>query len=182
VTVCRLFNSTTFPCGFMLVAAMNPCQEAKQGLTLGGQDCSDSERARYYGRISKPLLDRIDILVEVPAVTFRDIISKTEGEASAAIRERVEGARRRQLERFAEHRGRRIYTNSQMGSRQVKKYCPVDAESLRLLELAVEKLKLSARAFDRILKVARTIADLAGEEAIRSVHVSEAIQYRMMER
>ncbi len=151
-------------------------------MALAGEDCSDSERARYYGRISKPLLDRIDILVEVPAVPFRDIISKTEGEASASIRERVEAARRRQQERFADNRGRRIYTNSQMGTRQVKKYCPVDAESLRLLELAVEKLKLSARAFDRILKVARTIADLAGEESIRSVHVSEAVQYRILDR
>jgi magnesium chelatase family protein len=149
----------------------------------GDEECSDSERARYYARLSKPLLDRIDILVEVPAVTFRDIISKTEGEGSASIRARVEAARRRQLERFREDgRRRRIGTNSQMGPREVKRLCPVEAESLKLLEMAVEKLRLSARAFDRILKVARTIADLAGEEAIRSVHVSEAIQYRMMDR
>jgi magnesium chelatase family protein len=121
-------------------------------------------------------------VVEVPALTFRDIISKTEGEASASIRERVEAARRRQLERFAENRGRRIYTNSQMGPRQVKKYCPVEAESLKLLEMAVTKLGLSARAFDRILKVARTTADLAGEESMRPVHISEAIQYRMMDK
>jgi magnesium chelatase family protein len=149
----------------------------------GDEECSDSERARYYARLSRPLLDRIDILVEVPAVTFRDIISKTEGEGSASIRARVEAARRRQLERFREDgRRRRICTNSQMGPREVKRLCPVEAESLKLLEMAVEKLKLSARAFDRILKVARTVADLAGEEAIRSVHVSEAIQYRMMDR
>jgi magnesium chelatase family protein len=159
--------------------AAQRCAEAKQGLALGAEDCSDSERARYYGRISKPLLDRIDILVEVPAVTFRDIISKTEGETSASIRVRMEAARKRQLERFADNRGRRIYTNSQMGPRQVKKYCPVEAESLKLLEMAVTKLGLSARAFDRVLKVARTVADLAGEEAIRALHVSEAVQYRM---
>jgi magnesium chelatase family protein len=183
VTICRLFSSSTFPCGFMLVAAMNPCAEAKQGLALGAEDCSDSERARYYGRISKPLLDRIDILVEVPAVTFRDIVSRTEGEESASIRERVEGARRRQLERFREDgRRRRIYNNSQMAPRQVKKYCPVEAESLNLLEMAVSKLGLSARAFDRVLKVARTVADLAGEEAIRPFHLAEAIQYRVMDR
>ena len=183
VTVCRLFNSTTFPSGFMLVAAMNPCREARRLVALAEEDCSDSERARYYGRISKPLLDRIDILAEVPAVPFRDIISKTEGEPSASIRARVEAARRRQLERFRAEAGRRcIYTNSQMGPRQVKKYCPVGAESLRLLEMAVNKLKLSARAFDRILKVARTVADLAGEEAVRSVHVSEAVQYRVSDR
>ncbi len=118
----------------------------------------------------------------MPALAFRDIISKTEGEGSASIRERVEAARRRQLERFADNRGRRIYTNSQMGPRQVKKFCPVEAESLKLLEMAVTKLGLSARAFDRILKVARTITDLAGEPAIRALHVSEAVQYRMMER
>jgi len=162
--------------------ATQGCEEAKHGLAPGAEDCSDSERARYYGRISRPLLDRIDILVEVPALAFRDIISKTEGEASASIRERVEAARRRQQERFADNRGRRIYTNSQMGPRQVKKYCPVEAESLKLLEMAVTKLGLSARAFDRILKVSRTIADLAGEESMCPVHISEAIQYRMMDK
>jgi predicted ATPase with chaperone activity len=123
------------------------------------------------------------ILVEVPAAIFRDIISKTEGEASVAIRERVEAARRRQLERFREDgRRRRISTNSQMGPREVKRLYPVEAESLKLLEMAVEMLRLSARAFDRILKVARTVADLAGEPDIRPSHVAESIQYRGMDR
>jgi magnesium chelatase family protein len=187
VTICRLSGSVVFPCGFMLVAAMNPCREVMRGpgagAAAGDEECSDSERARYYARLSRPLLDRIDILVEVPAVTFRDIISKTEGETSAAIRARVEAARRKQIERFRADGGRRrILTNSQMSPRQVKKYCPVDAESLRLLEMAVDRLKLSARAFDRILKVARTVADLAGEPDIRPSHVAESIQYRGMDR
>ena len=148
----------------------------------GYEECSDSERSRYYARLSRPLLDRIDIQVEVPAVTFRDIISKTEGEASASIRARVEAARRRQLERFRVEGGRRrIYTNSQMGPRQVKKFCPVDAESLKLLEMVVTKLGLSVRAYDRVLKVGRTIANLAGEEGISPIHLSEAIQYRAMD-
>jgi len=162
--------------------ATQGCEDVFRGLGQSAEDCTDSERARYYGRLSGPLLDRIDILVETPAVKFGEIISRTEGEASAAIRARVEAARRRQLERFrAEGRRRRIYTNSQMGPRQVKKYCSVDAESLKLLEMAVTKLGLSARAFDRVLKVARTIADLAGEGEILPIHVSEAIQYRAMD-
>jgi magnesium chelatase family protein len=185
VTISRVNGSAAFPCGFMMVAAMNPCEDVFRGLAGAGHECSDSERARYYSRISGPLLDRVDILVEVPAVTFKDIVSKAEAEGSEAIRARVEGARGKQAERFAGVRlrgGKRLYTNSQMGAREVKKFCPVDAECLRLLEMAVTKLGLSARAYDRVLKVARTAADLAGEEAIRAPHVSEAVQYRMMDR
>lgn len=185
VTISRVNGSTVFPCGFMMVAAMNPCEDVFRGLAREAQECSDSERARYYSRISGPLLDRVDILVEVPAVSFRDMVSRAEAEGSEEIRARVEAARRKQAARFAGVRlrgGRRLYTNSQMGTREVKKFCAVDAECLRLLETAVTKLGLSARAYDRVLKVGRTIADLAGEEAVCSAHVSEAVQYRMMER
>jgi len=185
VTISRVNGSTVFPSGFMMVAAMNPCEDVFHGLAREAQECSDSERARYYSRISGPLLDRVDIVVEVPAVAFRDIVSRAEAEASEAIRTRIETARKRQAARFAGCRtrgGRRLYTNSQMGAREVKKFCSVDGECLRLLETAVTRLGLSARAYDRVLKVARTAADLAGEESIRAPHVSEAVQYRMMER
>jgi magnesium chelatase family protein len=179
VTVARAAMTATFPSKFMLVAAMNPCAEVMRG--TGGRDveCTEHERGRYYGKISGPLLDRIDIQAEVPAVKFREIISKMEGEGSAAIRERVGRARARQIERF---RGRGIFANAQMGVNEVKKYCAIGAEGEKLLETAVTKLGFSARAYDRSLKVARTIADLAGEEKISPTHLSEAIQYRAMDR
>jgi magnesium chelatase family protein len=159
--------------------ATQPCEDVFRGLARLEADCTDSQRSRYYAKISGPLLDRIDIQVEVPQVKFRDIVSREEGESSEKIRERVTRARERQLERF---RGLNLFANAQMGTREIKKFCPVGAESQKLLEMAVTKLGFSARAYDRILKVARTIADLAGEEAIRPVHISEAIQYRMMDR
>ncbi len=180
VTVSRSALSTTFPCGFMLVAAMNPCESvfrAAAGRAAG--DCTDGEKSRYYSKISGPLLDRVDIQVDVPEVRFQDIISKAEGEGSAAIKARVSRARERQTRRF---KGRALGINARMTSREIKKFCPVCAESEKLLDMAVTKLGFSARAYDRVLKVARTIADLAGEEAIRPVHVSEAIQYRMMDK
>jgi len=178
VTVSRASMSVTFPSSFMLVLAMNPFEDAYGGL---GSDISftDSQRSRYYSKISGPLLDRIDIQVEVPRVEFRDIISKNEGEISAEIRRRVIKARAKQLRRF---KGKRIYCNAQMGTKEVKKYCPVDDQGKELLEMAVNRLGFSARAYTRILKVARTIADLSAEESINPVHVSEAIQYRMMDK
>lgn len=179
VTVSRSSMSVTFPSSFMLVAAMNPCEDVYRGLASSNFDCNDSQRSRYYSKISGPLLDRVDIQVEVPAVKFKDIISKFEGESSAQIRERVTCARERQLLRFE---GRKIYANAQMESREVKKFCRVDDEGKELLEMAVNRLKFSARAYDRVLKVSRTIADLEGEEKINAVHVSEAIQYRMMDK
>jgi len=125
------------------------------------------------------LLDRIDILVEVPAVRFHEVVGRAEPESSAAIRERIVRARERQLGRF---RARRIFANAHMGPREVKAHCRIDGEGERLLETAVNRLGLSARGYDRILKVARTIADLAGEEEISPAHLSEAIQYRAMDR
>jgi magnesium chelatase family protein len=159
--------------------ATQRCADVFRGVVSKGSDCTDSEKARYYSKISGPLLDRIDIQLEVPEVKFRDIVSRTPAESSAAIRARVTRARERQIDRFA---GRRVFANAQMGPRDVKLFCPIPAEAEKLLEMAVTKLGFSARAFDRVLKVARTIADLDGKDAIETPHVSEAIQYRMMDR
>jgi magnesium chelatase family protein len=179
VTVVRSGYSVVFPAAFMLVAAMNPCADVRRGLLGGTADCTDGEKARYYAKISGPLLDRIDIQLEVPAVKFRDIVSRAPAESSAAIRARVTRARERQSARFA---GRHIFANAQMGPREVKQFCPLQAEAEGLLEMAVTKLGFSARGYDRVLKVARTIADLEGSEGISTAHVSEAVQYRMMDR
>ncbi len=155
------------------------CEAVFQGAGRSDEDCTDAQRSRYYSKISGPLLDRIDIQVDVPEVKFRDIISKAEGEGSEAIRKRVSGARERQRKRF---KGRTLGINARMTSRELKKFCPVCSESEKLLDMAVTKLGFSARAYDRVLKVALTIADLAGEDSIRPVHISEAIQYRMMDK
>jgi magnesium chelatase family protein len=179
VTISRALMSVTFPSSFMLVAAMNPCEDAFLGLTSVKDEYSDSLRTRYYSKLSKPLLDRIDIQVEVPKVDFKEIISKSEGESSEAIRERVVGAKAVQLQRFE---GRRIYSNAKMETRDVKRFCPIEEEGKKLLEMAVNRLGFSARAYTRALKVARTIADIHGDADIRPVHISEAIQYRMMDK
>jgi len=179
VTVSRSAMSAVFPSSFMLVAAMNPCEDVFRGLALAKGGCTESEKARYYSKISGPLLDRIDIQVEVPEVKFRDIVSREPAESSATIRARVTAARQRQLARF---KGRKVYANAQMGPRDIKRHCAVAAEGERLLETAVTRLGFSARAYDRILKVARTIADLEGKEGIATAHVSEAVQYRMMDK
>jgi magnesium chelatase family protein len=171
--------SAVFPSAFMLVAAMNPCEDAFRGLGGAKGGCTDSEKARYYSRISGPLLDRIDIQLEVPEVKFRDIVSREPAESSAAIRARVTAARARQLARF---KGRKTYANAQMGPRDIKRHCAIPAEAERLLETAVTRLGFSARGYDRVLKVARTISDLEGTEGIAAAHVSEAIQYRLMDR
>jgi magnesium chelatase family protein len=179
VTVSRASMSITFPSSFMLVGAMNPFEDTYGGLSSSDFNWTDSQRSRYYSKISGPLLDRIDIQVEVPRVEFKDIVSKIEGESSAEIRKRVVEARERQLQRF---KGKRIYCNSQMGTREVKKYCQIDDQGKELLEMAVNRLGFSARAYTRALKVARTIADLSNEESISPTHISEAIQYRMMDK
>jgi len=141
---------------------------------------SPREIQSYLGRISGPLLDRIDLHIEVPAVKFREITAERTGETSAQIRERVVAARRRQQARFKDKP--KITCNARMGSRELKQYCALDEPTIELLKFAMADLNLSARAYDRVLKVARTIADLAESENIRSEHISEAIQFRSLDR
>ena len=177
VTISRAAGTMTFPSQFMLVAAMNPTPDGKMP---GESHCSPREIQTYLNRVSGPLLDRIDLHVEVPAVKFREITAERTGEASAQIRVRVVAARRRQQERFAGKRN--ITCNARMATRELKAYCALDESTMELLRMAMTELKLSARAYDRILKVARTIADLAGVEKISSEHISEAIQFRSLDR
>jgi magnesium chelatase family protein len=177
VTISRAAGTMTFPSQFMLVAAMNPTPDGKMP---GESRSSPREIQNYLGRISGPLLDRIDLHIEVPAVKFRDIASEQTGEKSAAIRERVVAARQRQLERFKQKP--RITCNARMGTRELKTWCALDEPTMELIKFAMADLNLSARAYDRVLKVARTIADLAGAEKIASEHISEAIQYRSLDR
>lgn len=179
VTISRAAMSLTFPSRFMLTAAMNPCPCGYWGSQVRDCTCTPLKIERYVAKISGPLLDRIDIHIDVPAVKFRELSSDVHSESSIAIRERVVRARQIQMERFA---GQGIYANSQMTPRMLRKYCSIDEESERLLEHAISRLGLSARAYDRILKVSRTIADLEGCEHIKSEHVSEAIQYRSLDR
>jgi len=158
---------------------MNPCPCGYYTDHRRACRCTAQQIRQYRGRISGPLLDRIDIHIEVPAVRYREMVGKGHSEASAGIRERVNRARAIQAGRFA---GQRTLCNARMSARQLKALCPIDEESQKLMEMAMERLGLSARAYTRVLKVARTIADLAGEENIRPPHVSEAIQYRSLDR
>ena len=177
VTISRAAGTMTFPSQFMLVAAMNPTPDGKMPAESRS---SPREIQNYLGRVSGPLLDRIDLHIEVPAVKFRDITSEQTGEKSTAIRERVIAARQRQQKRFADRP--KITCNARMGTKELKGYCALDEFATELLKNAMNDLNFSARAYDRILKVARTMADLAGSENVRSEHVSEAIQYRSLDR
>jgi magnesium chelatase family protein len=179
VTISRAASTITYPSSFMLVAAMNPCpcgyyMDPKQMCK-----CSHHQIQKYRNRISGPLLDRMDIHVEVPAVSYSELVNPPPSESSAAIRERVSCARKIQSQRFE---NLSIYANAQMKNRHIKKFCRVDAPSIQILQAAVDKLGLSARAYNRILKIARTIADLENDPEIRSGHVAEAIQYRSLDR
>jgi magnesium chelatase family protein len=174
--------SLTFPASFMLAAAMNPCACGFWNDPTRECRCTPLQIQRYVGRISGPLLDRIDIHIDVPAVRFKELSGRDapETEDSFAIRERVMRARALQHERFHAEQG--VYSNSQMTPKLIRRYCSVDAMGESLLESAMARLGLSARAYDRILKVSRTIADLAESEQIQPVHVAEAVGYRSLDR
>jgi magnesium chelatase family protein len=177
VTISRAAGTMTFPSQFMLVAAMNPTPDGKMPAESRS---SPREIQNYLGRVSGPLLDRVDLHIEVPPVKFREITSERTGEMSSQIRDRVISARKRQQDRFKSKP--KITCNARMGSRELKAHCALDEATLELLKFAMTDLNLSARAYDRILKVARTIADLVGAEKIASEHISEAIQYRSLDR
>ncbi len=180
VTIARAAISVTFPARFMLAAAMNPCPCGFFGDPAHQCQCTPPQIQRYVSKISGPLLDRMDIHIEVPAVKYKELRGEGATEDSCAVRERVLKARQRQTERFAGEK--RVYANAQMPPKLIRKHCAISADGERLLETAMGRLGLSARAHDRILKVARTIADLDAAEDILPRHLSEAIQYRSLDR
>ena len=179
VTISRATTTLTYPSSFMLVAAMNPCPCGYFADPKHACRCTYQQIHRYRSKISGPLLDRIDIHVEVPAVPYKDLMQESNAESSAQIRKRVAASRAIQSKRFARTK---IYCNAQMSSRHIKKHCQIDRASRNLLESAIDKLGLSARAFNRILKIARTIADLQAVSDLQVDHISEAIQYRNLDR
>ena len=180
VTIARAAISVTFPSRFMLAAAMNPCPCGYFGDPTRECQCSPPMIQRYVSKISGPLLDRIDIHIEVPAVKYKELRAPASSEDSAMVRGRVMAAQKRQWERFKGER--KTYSNAQMSPKMIRKYCGITAEGEKLLENAVTRLGLSARAHDRILKVSRTIADLDDANEILPKHLSEAIQYRTLDR
>ncbi|MCX5696792.1 MAG: YifB family Mg chelatase-like AAA ATPase [Candidatus Omnitrophica bacterium] len=193
ISISRINRSLTFPAAFMLVCALNPCPCGTQGQHKHPCRCSTTQIARYRSKISGPLLDRIDIHIEVPAARYQELTSTLPAESSAQIKERVEKAHAIQKERFSAKmlggpaticggKGEGIMCNAQMSHKQVRKFCELGKEESGLLKMAMAELNFSARAYDKILKVSRTIADLAGCENIKTEHLSEAIQYRSLDR
>ncbi|MDY0016700.1 MAG: YifB family Mg chelatase-like AAA ATPase [Candidatus Delongbacteria bacterium] len=179
VTIARAASTLKFPSNFIMVAAMNPCPCGYYGDPTRDCTCPPYKIKSYLSRISGPLMDRIDIHIEVPALKYDELAQKKDAEKSVTIRERVVKARNVQNERF---KGRNIYCNSGMNQKDLKKYCALDAASESILKRAIETLSLSARAYNRILKVSRTIADLNGKENICAEHIAEAVQYRSLDR
>jgi magnesium chelatase family protein len=179
VTIARAMSSTTFPANFMLIAALNPCPCGYRGDSRRNCHCTPPQIERYMSKISGPLLDRIDIHIEVPAVAFKDLSGGAPGTSSAEMRAQVMRARQMQNARF-DHGS--IRYNADMGHRQTRQYCKIDEECQNLLKSSMTELGLSARAHDKILRVARTIADMEQSENIKPLHLNEAINYRMLDR
>lgn len=179
VTISRVSQKLTYPCNFMLIASMNPCPCGYYGSNKKECICSEQSINKYIGKISGPMVDRIDIHIEVNSVDYEKLNSKVNGESSEIIRKRVNEARNIQIERY---KGEGIYSNSELNNRLIEKYCQVDREGKKLLKSAFENLNLSARAYNKILKISRTIADLDKSENIKSCHIAEAIQYRTLDR
>jgi magnesium chelatase family protein len=180
VTISRSKITVDYPCNFMLASAMNPCPCGNFGNPHQDCQCTPQQIQRYISKISGPLLDRIDIHIQVQAVKYKELTGTVSGEPSAKIRERVIHAREIQLKRFKDKKN--IFCNADMLSKDIREFCKIDSSSEELMKMAITKLGLSARAYDRILKVSRTIADLAGEQNINSSHIAEAIQYRTLDR
>lgn len=180
VTISRAKFTVTYPSSFMLVASMNPSPSGYFNDPNSPMTSSPQEMQRYLSKVSGPLLDRIDIHIEVNPVPFEKLTEETKGEASSEIRIRVTNAREIQSNRFKDFEN--IHYNAQMNVKQIRKFCKLSDESMSLLKNAMEKLNLSARAYDRILKVARTIADLDTSDNISPTHIAEAIQYRSLDR
>ena len=180
VTISRLNSSVTYPCNFMFVASMNPCPCGYYGSKDRVCTCNDFQIKKYLNKISGPLLDRIDIHIEVESVKYSKLENENSKlETSASIRQRVNSARKIQLNRYKDFN---IYSNSELTPKLISKYCKLNPQCKKILESAFEKLGLSARAYSKILKVARTIADLEGSSCIEITHITEAIQYRSLDR
>ena len=179
MTIARASLTITYPARFLLIGSMNPCPCGYLGHPTRECTCTPQQIRRYMAKISGPLLDRIDLYIEVPALEYQEMRKERVGESSAAIRERVERAREIQEARFS---GMGFHFNAHMGVKEIKEFCQLDNPSHSLLEAAVKRFGLSARAYHRILKVARTIADLEGSPGISPGHIAEAIQYRSLER
>lgn len=179
ISISRVNATLTYPCNFMLIASMNPCPCGFLGSKEKNCTCSPQAISRYIGKISGPLLDRIDIQVEATPVKYQKLNSEEQIESSENIKKRVDMARRIQQERYKESK---IYSNSQLTPKLIEKYCKLDEDGKNILQSAFERLGLSARAYGRILKVARTIADLSGSANIEKNHIVEAIQYRSLDK
>ena len=183
VTITRANGRVTYPCSFMLVGAMNPCRCGYFGHPTKPCTCSQLDVKRYVSKISGPMLDRIDIQIELPSLSYEELsVNSAPAESSAVIRERVTRARRFALERMADARERGIWSNAQLDSAAIRKYCVMDPAASALLKAAYDKMGMSARGYDRVMRVARTIADMDASETIRANHIAEAIQYRSLDK
>lgn len=179
ISISRVNATLSYPCNFMLIASMNPCPCGFLGSKEKNCTCSPQAISRYIGKISGPLLDRIDIQIEATPVKYQKLDSEEQAENSEMIKKRVDSARKIQQERYKDCK---IYSNSQLTPKLIEKYCKLDAEGKAILKSAFERLGLSARAYGRILKVARTVADLSGSINIEKNHIAEAIQYRSLDK